>query len=141
MVKQLYFFTALAGLHVAAGSVSLSSTTSSLEERLSELERSVVELQGGHRRSPTSCTNEFPTLAKAITYSGCNRNMIRSHDAGWAGNQTVESCQSGVLTYYNTTSLSETGLFDAVRFEQSELTKRLSLHRERVLDLVTLFHA
>eukprot|EP00746_Dinoflagellata_sp_MGD_P089485 gnl/MRDRNA2_/MRDRNA2_35318_c0_seq2.p1 gnl/MRDRNA2_/MRDRNA2_35318_c0~~gnl/MRDRNA2_/MRDRNA2_35318_c0_seq2.p1 ORF type:complete len:149 (-),score=15.02 gnl/MRDRNA2_/MRDRNA2_35318_c0_seq2:71-517(-) len=40
-------------------------------------------------------------------YSGCNRNMIKNTTT------SVETCQNGTLTMYNTSTTHQTGLFDA----------------------------
>eukprot|EP00308_Calcidiscus_leptoporus_P026281 CAMPEP_0119394828 /NCGR_PEP_ID=MMETSP1334-20130426/130915_1 /TAXON_ID=127549 /ORGANISM="Calcidiscus leptoporus, Strain RCC1130" /LENGTH=132 /DNA_ID=CAMNT_0007418185 /DNA_START=150 /DNA_END=548 /DNA_ORIENTATION=- len=39
--------------------------------------------------------------------------MIRAYDKDWAGNKTVETCQSGTLEMYNTSTTPTSGLFDA----------------------------
>ena len=95
--------------------VELEQRYLALEQRLAEIER---------KQRSTKCDNEFPVLKGPISYGGCNRNMLRydaagpqydaaGYDAGWPGNFTTETCQSGVLTFYNTSSTNKTGLFDA----------------------------
>ena len=82
--------------------------SSLFEQRISSLEQRLAKFEASD-----SCQDEFPLLKGTVTYSGCNRNIIRANASGWPGNATTETCQSGVLAYYNTSSTPKTGLFDA----------------------------
>jgi hypothetical protein len=54
-----------------------------------------------------SCEDRFPILQDTVTFSGCTRNMIKNTTT------SVETCQNGWMTMYNTSTTPQTGLFDA----------------------------
>lgn len=78
-------------------------TLQSLERRLAQLE-AAVEANRRHEM----CEASYPTLEDGYQfhYEGCNRNTHRNSTA------SAETCQNGIVSVYNTSTLGATGLFD-----------------------------
>lgn len=105
---KLLLCACLVGLNLSVNA-STQPETRELLKIIENLSKRVAVLESREARGPNSlaCDNKFPILAEPITYSGCNRNMIKNTT------QSIETCQNGTVTMYNTSTTSQTGLFDA----------------------------
>lgn len=114
---------ALVCVHVS-GDISLEERISRLENhapsiheleaRVERLEREAaaararLERETVAARARVACKDSFPMLREQdqFLYSGCNRNVPRNTTG------SIETCQNGTVTVYNTSSTPKTGLFD-----------------------------
>lgn len=92
-----------------AESAPTPPTTSELYKIIENLSKRVEVLEARElaAQERSLCDKKFPILQSAITYGGCNRNMIKNTT------RSVETCQTGDFSMYNTSSTPTTGLFDA----------------------------
>ena len=98
MKANNFFIPLFLSATVAAAAAPLDEELTLLKQRIAQLESSLG----------LSCGARFPLLEEGGTmfYEGCNRNVARNTT------RSVESCQNGTVTFYNTSDYGATGLFD-----------------------------
>ena len=92
-------------LFTPASLLAEAEHVATLEARIFHLENLLLQ-QGTIDDDP--CASAFPQLEEGgvMYYTGCNRDVMRDSTV------SVETCQNGTMTVYNTSGYEDTGLFD-----------------------------
>jgi hypothetical protein len=115
-MRGLKRFVFLLPLLLLAEAVEQTDEVAELRARLERLERKLESLSLSRESDP--CASTYPLLVEdsVMYYQGCNRDVARDSTV------SVETCQNGTLTIYNTTGYEATGLFD-IRISANVPTK------------------